>query len=72
MAKEIRPENAADRKSTEQTFAVSTLRGNCIKLFNVTSSTFDGAFFGLDISKKYTIAEAKKIITTWLRKEIGK
>ena len=28
----------------EQSFPVSTLRDNCIKLFGCTTSTFDGAF----------------------------
>lgn len=70
-AKEIVSETSVETKQTDRTFSVSALRGNCVKLFGCTSSTFDGAFFGQDTSKKYTIADAKQIINKWLGKEIS-
>ena len=33
------------KKVQERKFSLETLRGNCVKLFGCTSSTFDGAFF---------------------------
>lgn len=59
-----------DSKPAERVFPVATLRGNCVRLFGCTSSTFDGAFYGYDISKKITIADADKKIRYWLGKEI--
>ena len=56
-------------KKTERTFPVSTLKGECMKLFGCTSSTFDGAFYGRK-EKECTIADAKKIITDWLKKGV--
>ena len=56
-------------KKREQTFSVSTLRGNCVKLFGCTTSTFDGAFFDC-ADKEYTIEEANGIIKKWLGEEM--
>lgn len=44
-------------------FPLATLRKDCVKLFGITSSTFDGAIYGKD--GEYTIAEAKRIIEDW-------
>ncbi len=46
-------------------FDLAALRKDCLKLFGVTSSTFDGAFAGK--TGPYTIDEAKSIITAWGR-----
>lgn len=59
------------KKERERTFTVSTLRENCVKLFGCTTSTFDGAFLGVE-DKEYRIEEARGIIKKWLGKEIGK
>lgn len=59
----------SSNQKREQTFPVSTLRDNCVKLFGCTTSTFDGAFFGCD-DKEYSIEEAKRIIKKWLGKEL--
>lgn len=40
---------------------------NCVKLFGVTTSTFDGAMRSCE-SAELTISEAKKMIDTWLKK----
>lgn len=61
--------SAVLKKEREQTFAVSTLRDNCVKLFECTTSTFDGAFFGV-ADKEYSIEEARGIIKKWLGKEM--
>ena len=60
--------NSASVKK-EQRFPVSTLRDKCVKLFDCTTSTFDGAFFSC-ADKEYSIEEAKGIIKKWLGKEI--
>lgn len=50
-------------------FKVEKLRANSMKLFKVTTSTFDGAMYGRKESEM-TIAEAGAIIDKWLgRKE---
>lgn len=70
----INTENTEETKeiSQERKFSVTTLRGNCVKLFGCTSSTFDGAFFHADQTKEYTIAAAEAIIKKWLGKGICK
>jgi hypothetical protein len=60
----------SDEKPKDREFPINVLRSNSIKLFGITSSTFDGAFFGEDASVKITIADAQKKINTWLGKEI--
>ncbi|MCI9417831.1 MAG: hypothetical protein HFI82_10610 [Eubacterium sp.] len=60
------------KKVQERKFSLETLRGNCVKLFGCTSSTFDGAFFYADSTCEYTVAEAKAVIHKWERKGIGK
>lgn len=47
-------------------FAVGKLRSNCVELFGVTSSTFDGAMYGHDLDKQYSVDEVKKIISAFL------
>lgn len=49
-------------------FPLEKLRENCLKLFGVTQSTFDGASHGL--SGEYTVSEMKKIIAVWQNKEV--
>ena len=48
-------------------FPLEKLRENCLKLFGVTQSTFDGAVHGL--SAEFTVSEMKKIIAVWQNKE---
>ena len=62
-------EPAVRKKEMKRTFAISTLRESCVKLFGCTTSTFDGAFFGC-ADKEYGIEEAKEIIKKWLGKEM--
>lgn len=53
----------------EPKFKVEKLRTNSMKLFSVTTSTFDGAMYG-NKETEMTIAEARAVINKWLgRKE---
>lgn len=56
-------------KQEERKFTIETLRKDCVKLFDCTTSTFDGAFYGKEV-REYTIAEAKSIVSSWLNKEV--
>ena len=49
-------------------FSISKLRENCVKLFGVSTSTFDGATYKL--KGEYTIEETKKYIEEWKKKEV--
>lgn len=59
--------HAAEQKDvkTDLVYPVEKLRANCMKLFGITTSTFDGAMHGQK-KAEMTIAEAKSIIDTWL------
>lgn len=52
-------------------YPVEKLRLNCIHLFGITKSTFDGAFFDAE-KKEYTIDEARSLIDEWLYGKGGK
>lgn len=52
----------------ERKYLLETLRGDCVRLFGCTSSTFDGAFFNEDSTKEYTVAEAETVISKWIGK----
>lgn len=49
-------------------FSIATLRKNCVKIFGVSSSTFDGATHGID--GEYTVKEMKSVIDKWHKKEV--
>ena len=48
-------------------FEIGKLRENCMQLFHVTASTFDGAFYGRT-EKEMSIQEAAAAIQGWLGK----
>lgn len=52
----------------EQKFKVEKLRENSVQLFGVTTSTFDGAFYG-NKKTEMTKKEARAILDKWLGKE---
>lgn len=54
-------------QSSAPVFSIEKLRNNCMKLFGISVSTFDGVSHGLN--GEYTIAEMKKIIAAWQNKE---
>ena len=78
VGKSVAAETVAETKETtagdtavkqEPKFKVEKLRVNSVKLFSVTTSTFDGAMYDHK-ETEMTIAEAKAIINKWLgRKE---
>ena len=51
-------------------FMLSVLRENSIRLFGVSTATFDGATFDLDSNGEYSVDEVKKIIADWNKKEV--
>lgn len=51
-----------------QKYLIEKLRAGCIELFGVTSSTFDGAFYGCT-ETEMSIEDAKARINRWLGKE---
>ena len=61
--------NTKTATSDKPLFNFETLRKDCLKLFGVTVSTFDGAFYNADKNKEFTLDEAKKHIETWRKKE---
>lgn len=60
-------EATATPKEEAAKFSVEKLRENCLTLFGVTTSTFDGATNGL--SGDYTVEEMRKNIAEWQKKE---
>lgn len=58
-------------KENPTRYPIEKLRLNCIHLFGITKSTFDGAFFNAE-EKPYTIDEASSIINEWLYGKGGK
>lgn len=56
-------EAAADSQAKE--YSLSVLRRECRKLFDVSTSTFDGATCGMDQDMEYTVEEIKNTIEKW-------
>lgn len=51
--------------ASDKTFTLGQLRAHSRELFGVSTSTFDGATSGLDISAEYTKERIKTTIETW-------
>ena len=64
---ELKPEGQNMTVRSEPVFSVERLKENCVKLFGVSQSTFDGAAYGL--SGEYTVREMKSLIEKWKTKE---
>lgn len=58
---------AAEAKPEAAKFSIAQLRAHCVRLFNITSSTFDGAMYGH--TEPMTVEEAQRVIKEWLGKE---
>ena len=52
-------------KKSPPKFTVAQMRPNCMALFGVTVSTYDGATFGLDSKDKFTVEGMKAKIEGW-------
>lgn len=48
-------------------FSVEQLRKHCVRLFGISSSTFDGTMYGH--TDPMTLDDAKAIVKEWLGKE---
>lgn len=59
-----------ETSNEESKFSLEVLRTNCVKLFKVSSSTFDGATKGLN--GDFTVNEIKEKIKGWLVQPIKK
>lgn len=62
------PEPQEVKKKQEPKFKVEKLRGKCMELFHITTSTFDGAMYGCT-ETEMTVNEAQARINKWLGKE---
>ncbi len=70
MTKKLITEAEPDNKTAATPkFSVSRLREKCYDIFGVTTSTFDGATYGL--SGEYTVEEMKDKIKIWQKKEVN-
>ena len=69
MAKQDKVETA-EAVQTAPKFSVEKLRENCMTLFGVTTSTFDGATHG--VSGEFTVDEMKNTIEKWQNTKIKK
>jgi len=49
-------------------FTIARLRRDCLKLFGITVSTFDGAT--LDMTEEFTVEEMRSHIKKWLNKRV--
>lgn len=54
----------------ERKYKVEKLRENCMQLFGITTSTFDGAFYGSK-ETEMTISEANATVNKWLGRKEG-
>jgi len=68
------PETEAEVVKTEippkvPKFAIERLRKDCLRLFDVTLSTFNGAVCGL--TGEYTVEEMRKRIDAWRGKQVN-
>lgn len=66
MATKVEKMPNQEEKIPQKKFKVSVLRKHCIKLFGVSTSTFDGAM-RRHKDKELTVEEADAIIKKWLK-----
>ncbi|MEG1894641.1 MAG: hypothetical protein RR162_00275 [Oscillospiraceae bacterium] len=66
MSKDI-PQGADETKAAP-TYSIEKLRENCLTLFGVSVSTFDGAT--CDLTGEKTVEEMKNALTKWGEKEV--
>lgn len=66
MAENKKAEPVKKQTQPESKFKKEKLREHSVELFGITTSTFDGAFYGAQ-GDEFSIAEAKKIIHTFLK-----
>ncbi len=60
----------SETKQKNVKYRYHVIRENCRALFNVSTSTFDGATNNLDKNDEYDIDDIKKQINNWLKQEV--
>lgn len=68
------PEAEAETKAEQPAqvtpkFTIERLRKECYRIFGVTTSTFDGATYGL--KDKFTVEEMQKHLDEWRKKRVN-
>ena len=61
-------ETTAEAPVRKTVFSLERLRRDCLELLGVTTSTFDGAVFGLE--GDFTVDEIREIIRKWQNKPV--
>lgn len=64
MAETKKTEPVKATTQEKKKFLREKLRENCVDLFGVTTSTFDGAMYGHN-EKEYTVDDVKRIIENY-------
>lgn len=65
---EVKKAETKQTAQAEPEYDMQTLRQHCMKLFGITTSTFDGAFMGHN--KPMSVSSAKAILEKWKKEEI--
>lgn len=68
MSNKSKGTDTSDKTGAAPKYTLEKLRANCRALFNVSTSTFDGATHGL--TGKFTVEEMRTHIEAWKRKEV--
>ncbi len=58
------------REEAMRRYTIERLRGDCLVLFGITTSTFDAAMCGVNEGDGLTIDEAKRCIKEWMKKGV--
>ena len=65
-ASAVQEKSSSDPKASdpqEPLFSLESLRADCLSIFGITQSTFDGAIYGL--KGEFTISTIKELIEAW-------
>lgn len=65
---DVQEEKPEVKQAKDPSFTVEKLRANCMKLFGISTSTFDGALYG-NTKETLTVNECRAVINKWLGKE---
>lgn len=68
MTRQTKGAEALVKAGAAPKYTLEKLRLNCRRLFGVSTSTFDGATYGL--TEKYTVAEMQAHIEAWKKKGV--
>lgn len=68
MSTKPKEEALAATAARPQKFTVERLRKDCFSLFGVTTSTYDGATYG--VAGEFSVADMRAIIDKWKNKGV--